>query len=79
MDIGINQSYNGTAPHSSASPWVDVLFQDIAKNTVQLTITAPYLTNPEFLQNLFLNFNTTKRIFEEFSGWGMKERGKAFR
>ena len=67
VDIGINHSYNGTAPHSSTTPWVDTLFQDIGPNTVQLTITAPNLTsaglgNPEFLQSLYLNFNDTKSV-----------------
>ena len=67
VDIGVNQSYNGTAPHSSTTPWVDTLFQDIGPNTVQLTITAPNLTsdhlaNPEFLQSLYLNFNDTKSV-----------------
>src|SRR5215469_5258106 len=67
VDIGVNKSYNGTAPHSSTTPWVDTLFQDIGPNTVQLTITAPNLTsgtlaNPEFLQSLYLNFNDTKSV-----------------
>jgi hypothetical protein len=67
VDIGVNKSYNGTAPHSSTTPWVDTTFQDISPNTVQLTITAPNLTsgtlaNPEFLQNLYLNFNDTKQV-----------------
>src|SRR5215831_2998288 len=58
VDIGVNQSYNGTPPHSSTSPWVDTLFKDIGNNTVRLTITVPNLTsdhlaNPEFLQSLF--------------------------
>jgi hypothetical protein len=67
VDIGISHSYNGTAPHSSTTPWVDTLFQDIGPNTVQLTITAPNLTsghlaNPEFLQSLYLNYNATKQV-----------------
>ena len=67
VDIGVNKSFNGTAPHSSTTPWVDTLFQDIGPNTVQLTITAPNLTsgtlaNPEFLQSLYLNFNATKQV-----------------
>jgi len=67
VDIGINHSYNGTAPHSSTTPWVETLFQDIGPNTVQLTITAPNLTsghlaNPEFLQSLYLNYNDTKSV-----------------
>ena len=67
VDIGVNKSYNGTAPHSPTTPWVDTLFQDIGPNTVQLTITAPNLTsgnlaNPEFLQSLYLNFNDTKQV-----------------
>jgi hypothetical protein len=62
VDIGINKSYNGTAPQSSTTPWVDTLFQDIAPNTVQVTITAPNLTGPEFLQSLYLNYNSTKQV-----------------
>jgi hypothetical protein len=67
VDIGVNKSYNGPAPRSSTTPWIDTLFQDIGPNTVQLTITAPNLTsaglgNPEFLQSLYLNFNATKHV-----------------
>jgi hypothetical protein len=67
VDVGVNKSYDGTAPHSSTTPWVDTLFQDIGNNTVRLTITVPNLTsgnlaNPEFLQSLFLNFNDTKQV-----------------
>jgi hypothetical protein len=67
VDVGVNKSYNGTAPHSSTTPWVDTLFTDMGNNTVRLTITAPNLTsgnlaNPEFLQSLFLNFNDTKQV-----------------
>jgi len=67
VDIGINESYNGTAPHSSTTPWVDIVLQDIAPNTVRLTITAPNLTsghlaNPEFLQSVYLNFNAIKDV-----------------
>src|SRR5262245_60536530 len=67
VDIGVNQSYNGTPPHSSTTPWVDTLFQDMGGGRVRLTITAPNLTtgnlaNPEFLQSLFLNFNDTKTV-----------------
>ena len=62
VDIGINKSYNGTAPDSSTTPWINSLFQDIGPNTVQLTITAPNLSGPEFLQSLYLNFNSTKQV-----------------
>jgi len=67
VDIGVNQSYNGTPPHSSTTPWVDTLFQDLGGGVVRLTIKAPNLTsgnlaNPEFLQSLFLNFNDTKQV-----------------
>jgi len=67
VDIGVNHSYNGTPPHSSTTPWVDTLFQDMGGGRVRLTITAPNLTsgqlaNPEFLQSLFLNFNDTKQV-----------------
>jgi hypothetical protein len=67
ISIGINQSYNGTAPHSSTTPWINTVFQDIGPNTVRLTITAPHLTsghlaNPEFLKSLYLNFNDAKDV-----------------
>jgi hypothetical protein len=67
VNIGLNASYNGTPPHSSTTPWVNTLFQDLGNNTVRLTITAPNLTsgtlaNPEFLQSLFLNYNDTKQV-----------------
>jgi hypothetical protein len=61
VDVGVNDSYNGTAPKSSATPWINALFQDIGPNVVRLTITAPNLSNPELLQGLYLNFNDTKR------------------
>jgi hypothetical protein len=62
VDIGVNSSYNGTAPASPTTPWINSLFQDIGPNTVQLTITAPNLSNPEYLQSLYLNFNDTKQV-----------------
>jgi hypothetical protein len=67
ISFGINQSYNGTAPHSSTTPWINTVFQDIGPNTVRLTITAPNLTsghlaNPEFLKSLYLNFNDAKDV-----------------
>jgi hypothetical protein len=58
----VNVNIQGTAPHSSTTPWVDSLFSDISPNTVQLTITAPNLTNPEFFSSLYLQFNPTKNV-----------------
>jgi hypothetical protein len=62
LDIGVDTSFSGTAPKSSTTPWLDASFQDVAPNTVQLTITAPNLSNPEFLESLYLNFNDTKQV-----------------
>jgi len=62
VDIGVNKSYDGTAPKSSTTPWVNNLFQDVGPNTVRLTITAANLSNPEYLQSLYLNFNDTKQV-----------------
>lgn len=62
VDIGVDTSFSGTEPKSQTTPWVDNSFQDIAPNTVRLTITAPNLSNPEYLQSLFLNFNDTKQV-----------------
>jgi len=62
VEIGVNVNLQGTPPHSSTTPWVNTVFQDIGNNTVQLTITAPNLTNPEFIQSLYLNFNPTKNV-----------------
>jgi len=62
VDIGVNESFNGTAPKSSETPWVDSFFQDVGPNTVRLTITAGNLSNPEYLQSLYLEFNDTKQV-----------------
>jgi len=62
LDIGVNVNFQGTPPHSSTTPWVNSLFTDISPNTVQLTITAPNLTNPEFFSSLYLQFNPTKNV-----------------
>ncbi len=62
VDIGVNQNFIPVAPHSSATPWVNLLFSDIGPNTVQLTITAPNLTGSEYLSSLRLNFNSTKDV-----------------
>jgi hypothetical protein len=62
LDMGVNVNLQGSKPASTTTPWVNTVFQDLANNTVQLTITAPNLTNPEFLQNLYLNFNSTKNV-----------------
>jgi hypothetical protein len=62
VDIGVDTSYSGSAPKSSTTPWIDTTFEDIAPNTVRLTITAPNLSNPEFLDSLYLNFNDTKQV-----------------
>ena len=62
VEIGVNTSYAGTAPKSSTTPWVDSFFQDIAPDTVRLTISADNLSNPEYLQSLYLNFNDTKQV-----------------
>jgi hypothetical protein len=62
VDIGTAVSIQGSKPASSTTPWVDSTFTDIGPNKVRLTITAPNLTNPEFLQNLYLNFNDTKHV-----------------
>jgi len=62
LDIGVNVNIQGTPPHSSTTPWVNSLFSDISPNTVQLTITAPNLTNPEFFSSLYLQFNPTKNV-----------------
>jgi hypothetical protein len=62
VEIGVDTGYFGSAPKSQTTPWVDAFFQDIAPNTVRLTITAENLRNPEFLQDLYLNFNDTKQV-----------------
>jgi hypothetical protein len=62
VDIGVDTSYFGSAPKSPTTPWVDTFFQDIAPNTVRLTIAAENLSNPEYLENLYLNFNDTKQV-----------------
>lgn len=63
ISMGINQNFNGTAPHSSTTPWVSLQFADMGNNTVRLTITAPNLTLPsEYLDALRLNFNDTKNV-----------------
>jgi len=62
VEIGVNSSYAGTAPKSSTTPWVDSFFEDVAPDTVRLTITADNLANPEYLQSLYLNFNDTKQV-----------------
>src|SRR5262245_58647738 len=56
IEMQLSGSYGGTPPDSTVKPWMDVVFQDIAPNTVRLTITAPNLTNPEFDQNINFNF-----------------------
>jgi hypothetical protein len=62
VEVGVDTSYAGTGPKSSTTPWVDSSFQDIAPDTVRLTITADNLSNPEYLQSLYLNFNDTKQV-----------------
>src|SRR5262245_39845193 len=62
VDIGVDTSFSGTAPRSSTTPWIDSSFQDIGPNRVRLTITAPNLSNPEYLQSLYLNFNDIKQV-----------------
>src|SRR5262249_32611883 len=49
-------------PDSTTQPWMDIVFKDIAPNTVRLTITAPHLTGPELDQYLYFNFNDTKNV-----------------
>jgi hypothetical protein len=62
VEVGVDSSYAGTAPKSGTTPWIDNLFEDIAPNTVRLTISAANLSNPEYLQSLYLNFNDTKQV-----------------
>jgi hypothetical protein len=62
LSIGTDVSIQGSKPASSTTPWVNSFFTDLGNNTVQLTITAPHLTGSEFIENLYLQFNSSKQV-----------------
>jgi len=61
LDIPIGTSFNGTPPTSPA-PWVDMSFADLSPGKVRLTITASQLSAISIVQNLYFNFDDTKRV-----------------
>src|SRR5262249_51152496 len=74
VEIGLDVGYRPVSPDATARPWVDAVFQGVAPNKVRLTITAPHLTDPEFAQYVYFNFNETnsasKLVFSPvFSDW----------
>jgi hypothetical protein len=62
VDVPLSDPLSGVPPVSSAKPWTEALFQDINSTTVRLTITAPNLTDPELMSELFLNFTDAKKV-----------------
>lgn len=59
--FNFNNTFSGTGPTPPA-PWVTVEFKDVGLNTVDMTFSGSGLQGSEFVDELYLNFNTAKDV-----------------
>jgi hypothetical protein len=55
--LQFDNSFKGTAPASSSTPWISAWFQDVTPGTVKLTISNLSLTASESVDSIYFNFS----------------------
>jgi hypothetical protein len=68
VTFNLDREFSGATPPAGTSPWVTATVNDLAANTVSLTISTANLTGTEFLDSFYFNTTlVTDSAFPSFS------------